>query len=78
MKQQEGKMKFTSLLISIINNKVPFTSIAEELLQCLKEKLITELIIMTSYRKDKHPPGGNVNKRRKKHLVNFLTVNFIQ
>ena len=29
--------------------------------QCLKEKLISELIIMTSYRKGKHPPGNKKN-----------------
>jgi len=44
---------------------MPFTLIAENLVSALKEDLISELIIMTSFKKGKHPPGGNVNKRKK-------------
>jgi hypothetical protein len=45
--------------------KTPWTSLAGELLQCLKEDLISELIITTSYLRKNNPTGKKEKKDNK-------------
>ena len=42
--------------------KAPFLSCAEDLLQTLKEDLISELILMSAFRKDRYPQTGDPRK----------------
>lgn len=53
--------------------EAPFLSIAKELLQCLKEDLISELVIVSGFRKGRYPKEGDPRKleRFKQTFGNF-------
>jgi hypothetical protein len=54
--------------------KTPLTSISEELLQCLKESLISELVIISSYRKGQPSAITKKETKMKKTFGNFSEV----
>jgi hypothetical protein len=66
MKSEEAKKQQKAIYESSnLYDRQPFLSIAKEILESLKENLISELIVMTAHKKGTQPSEGKPEKKQK-------------